>query len=135
MKIDGSCHCGKITYEAEADPGAAIICHCTDCQSLSGSAYRTVLFVDENMFSFKSGSPTVYVKTAQSGREREQTFCPVCGSPIYSTSVGEGDRTLGLRLGTVRQRDRFTPRKQYFGDSAQAWAGDLSAMERVDSVV
>jgi hypothetical protein len=43
MKIDGGCHCGYIAYEAEADPAKTYICHCTDCQTLSGSAFRTVL--------------------------------------------------------------------------------------------
>ena len=37
MKIDGRCHCGCITYEAEIDPDKVMICHCTDCQTLSGS--------------------------------------------------------------------------------------------------
>jgi len=27
MKIDGGCHCGYITYEAEADPEKVGICH------------------------------------------------------------------------------------------------------------
>ena len=36
MKIDGGCHCGFITYEAEADPEQTTICHCTDCQMLTG---------------------------------------------------------------------------------------------------
>jgi hypothetical protein len=40
LKIDGGCHCGLITYEAEVDPEHVEICHCTDCQSLSGSAFR-----------------------------------------------------------------------------------------------
>jgi hypothetical protein len=35
MKIDGGCHCGYITYEAEADPEKTTICHCTDCRHLS----------------------------------------------------------------------------------------------------
>ena len=43
MKIDGSCHCGRIRYEAEVDPAKVVICHCTDCQTLSGSAFRTVV--------------------------------------------------------------------------------------------
>jgi hypothetical protein len=43
MHIDGACHCGKITYEAEVDPEAVGICHCTDCQTLSGTAFRTVV--------------------------------------------------------------------------------------------
>jgi hypothetical protein len=29
MKIDGGCHCGRVTYEAEIDPDKAAICHCT----------------------------------------------------------------------------------------------------------
>jgi hypothetical protein len=36
MKIDGRCHCGYITYEAEIDPEKVMICHCADCQTLSG---------------------------------------------------------------------------------------------------
>src|SRR5262245_4627881 len=38
MKVDGRCHCGYITYEAEIDPEKVMICHCTDCQTLTGSA-------------------------------------------------------------------------------------------------
>ena len=40
MKIDGTCHCGNITYQAEIDPDQVYICHCTDCQTISGSAFR-----------------------------------------------------------------------------------------------
>ncbi len=40
MKIDGRCHCGYITYEAEIDPEKVMICHCSDCQTLSGSTDR-----------------------------------------------------------------------------------------------
>ena len=40
MKIDGGCHCGYITYTAEIDPETSGLCHCTDCQTLSGSAFR-----------------------------------------------------------------------------------------------
>jgi hypothetical protein len=40
MKIDGACHCGYITIEAEADPDKTTICHCTDCQAGTGSAFR-----------------------------------------------------------------------------------------------
>jgi hypothetical protein len=43
MKIDGRCHCGNITFEAEVDPATAAICHCIDCQTLSGTAFRTIV--------------------------------------------------------------------------------------------
>src|SRR3954463_5227240 len=40
MKVHGSCHCGAIAYEAEVDPARVVICHCVDCQTLSGAAIR-----------------------------------------------------------------------------------------------
>ena len=38
MRIDGACHCGAITVEGEADPEQVVICHCTDCQTGTGTA-------------------------------------------------------------------------------------------------
>ena len=70
MKIDGRCHCGKITYEAEIDPLKVMVCHCTDCQTMSGSAFRTVVFTREGTFSLLSGEPKIYVKIR---RERDET--------------------------------------------------------------
>jgi hypothetical protein len=86
VKIDGGCHCGYITYEAEADPAKASICHCSDCQVLSGTAFRTVIRAEDGSFKLLSGEPTIYVKTADSGRKRAQAFCPRCGTPIYATA-------------------------------------------------
>src|SRR5215510_302316 len=88
MKVDGSCHCGTIRFEAEIDPNKVVLCHCTDCQTLSGTAFRTVVPAIAGTFRLLSGAPTVYVKTGESGNKREQTFCPDCGTPIYSATVG-----------------------------------------------
>ena len=40
MKVEGACHCGYITIEGEADPDKTQVCHCTDCQKGTGSAFR-----------------------------------------------------------------------------------------------
>lgn len=56
MQIDGRCHCGFISYEAEIDPEKVMICHCTDCQTLSGSAFRTVALRREGEFNLLSGN-------------------------------------------------------------------------------
>ena len=130
MKIDGGCHCGYITYEAEADPERTSICHCTDCQTLSGSPFRTS--VPAQTFRLTAGEPTVYVKTAESGAKRAQAFCPRCGSPIYATSPGEGPKVYNLRVGTVRQRDQFVPRRQIWRRSQQQWLGEISAIPGVE---
>ncbi len=132
MKIDGGCHCGYITYEAEVDPDEVFICHCTDCQTLSGSAYRTVAFAAEASFELLGGEPKTYIKIADSGNERAQTFCPECGSPIYAASVGEGPQRLGIRVGTARQRAELRPAKQYWCRSARDWVADLGAVPKVE---
>ena len=36
MHVEGGCHCGYIAYEAEVDPETVSICHCTDCQRMTG---------------------------------------------------------------------------------------------------
>ena len=125
MKIDGSCHCGKISYEAEIDPESVVICHCTDCQTLSGSAFRTVAPSEEGSFRLLAGQIKVYIKTAESGAKREQAFCPECGTPIYATSVGDGPKIHGIRAGTIRQRDNLAPVKQFWTRSAQHWLPEI----------
>ena len=39
MRVDGACHCGAIRFEADLDPGKVGVCHCTDCQTLTGTAF------------------------------------------------------------------------------------------------
>lgn len=132
MKITGGCHCGKIAFEAEVNPENVVICHCTDCQSLSGSAFRSVVISDKDAFKFTSGEPKTYIKMGDSGNEREQTFCPDCGSPIYSAPVGDDPKNYGIRLGTVKQRDVFEPKKQIWCRSAQNWIQEINSLPKVE---
>jgi len=132
MQIDGGCHCGAITYTAEVDPDEVMICHCTDCQKIGGSAFRVVVRTPESRFRLTAGTPKIYVKTADSGNGREQAFCPDCGTHIYATSVGGDDRQFGLRVGTIRQRDLLPPRAQYWTRSAQGWLGQIAKLPAVD---
>jgi len=125
MKIDGGCHCGNIRYEAEVDTERVIICHCTDCQKLSGSAFRVVVQTQPGTFKLLSGSPRIYVKLADSGAGREQGFCPECGTPIFSRPLAQDAPALGLRVGTISQRNDLIPKDQYWSRSSQSWLSNL----------
>jgi Glutathione-dependent formaldehyde-activating enzyme len=63
-----------ITYEAEIDREKVMICHCADCQTLSGSAFPTVAFTREGTFKLLSGKLKIYIKTGESGTKRPQSF-------------------------------------------------------------
>jgi hypothetical protein len=132
MKIDGGCLCGHITYEAEVDPEKISMCHCTDCQTLSGSAFRIGAATPDSKFKLLSGGLKTYVKTADSGAKRAQAFCPECGTQIYSTSPGDGPKTLRLRVATARQRYELRPKTQGWTRSAQGWVGEIDDIPKSD---
>ncbi len=67
MKIDGGCHCGTVTYRADIDPGQVSVCHCTDCQKLTGATNFLVIIAPSEAFS-SSGETQSYIKKADSGR-------------------------------------------------------------------
>jgi hypothetical protein len=132
MKIDGACHCGAIAYAAEIDPAGVRLCHCTDCQTLSGSAFRVTVSAVDGSFALLSGQPKIYIKMAESGARRAHAFCGDCGTPIYATSAGEGPKKYGLRVGTIRQRAELRPARQYWCRSALDWAMNLQAVAQFD---
>jgi hypothetical protein len=127
MKIDGHCHCGEITFEAEVDPTAVTICHCTDCQRLTGSAFRANIPVPAEHFKLLSGTPKTYVKTAESGNKRRHAFCGTCGTPVFACAV-ENPQSYSLRIGTITQRAAFLPKRQIWRRSALPWANSLATL-------
>lgn len=129
MKVDGRCHCGAITYEATVDPESVAVCHCTDCQMLTGSVYRAAVRAPRDRFRLLSGEPRTYVKTADSGARRVHAFCPTCGTPVYSTALVE-PTAYSLRLGCLRQRLELAPRRQQWCGSALPWTMDLRDLPR-----
>ncbi|MCP4766786.1 MAG: GFA family protein [Gammaproteobacteria bacterium] len=133
MNIEGGCYCGEINFRAVIDPEQVEICHCTDCQTLSGSAYRTVAPADANSFELLSGKPKLYVKTAEDGSQRLQGFCPECGSALYSAPPEGDGGYFGIRVGAINQRDQLVPKTQYWSRSAQPWTQDLSGMSKIET--
>lgn len=124
MHIDGACHCGQIRFTAEIDPARVMVCHCTDCQVMSGGPFRTVVATPIDKFSMK-GKPSRYVKVAASGNRRVQAFCPECGTPIFA-SAPENPTSVMIRLGCVKQRAELRPAVQIWQHSSLPWVYELA---------
>jgi len=132
MKVDGRCHCGRIAFEAEIDPDKVLICHCTDCQELSGSAFRIVVRAPADSFRLLTGEPKQYVKQAESGNKMIQAFCPDCGGPVYGVHTGDRPSFYGLRVSTLRQRQQLPPKLQIWCRSEMLWVDDTRALPRIE---
>jgi hypothetical protein len=107
------------------------MCHCTDCQSGTGTAFRVSIPVPGATFKM-TGTPTIFFKTtADSGKPRAQAFCPTCGSPIYSTTPGDGVQpSYTVRVGILRQRDQLIPRRQSWYRSARPWVTAIDSIPK-----
>jgi hypothetical protein len=133
MDIDGRCHCGAIAFEGEADPAQTTICHCTDCQAITGSAFRINIRVAGKDFRLTRGEPARYLKTtSDSGNKRVQAFCPNCGTQLFASAPGDDPPAYTVRVGTLRQREQLSPTAQQWWRSAQGWVTGLAGLPRHD---
>jgi len=133
MKVTGGCHCGHIAYEAEVDPGTVRVCHCTDCQKLTGTAFRATIQSLPGTFVLRIGTPKTYIKTAESGTKRTHAFCPECGTPIYAAAIEPNPSVHGLRVGGIDQRAQLAaPARQIWCGSALSWSMDLTHVARIE---
>lgn len=132
MKVQGSCHCGQVTYEAEIDPENVSLCNCTDCQMLTGSAFRVSVPALAAKFQLLTGQPKAYVKTADSGTKRRHSFCSNCGTPVSASADTEDPPSYSLRVGCLKQRAQLPPRRRIWCKSALDWSQNVSGVPGID---
>jgi hypothetical protein len=125
MQVDGQCHCGRVTFEADIDPQAVSICHCTDCQQLTGSPFRVTVICSGAQIRLTGGAPKIYARTGDNGRTRFQHFCADCGAPLFTSGEGTQTDDWGIRWGSIRQRDQLRPMRQIWCRSAAPWINEI----------
>lgn len=134
MHVDGACHCGFITFEADIDPESARVCHCTDCQVMSGTAFRTNVSTTVNSFGCCRGRPrtTPRLRTVVGGASWASALHAALRftqSPIAQTR-----RAYNLRVGTLRQAAEIEPKVQIWWRSGLPWFKErLGALHHRDT--
>ena len=119
-EIKGSCRCGKVTYSASAEPIFAGVCHCTNCQKSSGSAFATVVAIPTPTLSV-SGTLKTFDSTGDSGKATHLHFCPECGTAVTEDADVMPGVTM-ITVGTLDDASWVKPTMQIYCDSAQPWA-------------
>jgi hypothetical protein len=119
-KISGGCLCGAVRYESSAEPLGSAICHCTDCQHVSGSAFSVNVVVPASSVTFKGESPASYAYKGGSGKALSRKFCPKCGSSIASEAEALPG-VLIIKAGTLDDSSWLKPNTHIWTSSAQSW--------------
>jgi len=132
MKIEGGCRCGKVRYSADAEPIFVGVCHCTNCQKASGSAFNIVVALPKPAVSVQ-GALATFEGRGDSGKASYRRFCPACASPIAGEAEVMPD-VIMIPAGTFDDASWVKPTMQIYCDSAHPWAllgGELPRFARM----
>ena len=106
----GSCHCGKVTFEAEGELGAALSCNCSIC------ARKGAL-----LWALPKGQVRFQMKPGDLGEYRfhrhviGHRFCTTCGIHTHGEDVAEtGETSVYINLRCVEGIDLASVPVQHF---------------------
>ena len=114
----GGCQCGRIRYRIDGAPLDLVVCHCTECQRQSGSAFGMSLFVAAPSFRLVSGELKSFKVRCDSGRTKTCTFCGDCGTRIYHQT---NSASMSVKAGTLDNTSSLTPTAHYWTKRKLSW--------------
>jgi len=91
------CSCGSLRAEATGEPAVLAVCHCTQCQRRTGSAFGVGAYFAKEQVRVE-GPSKGYVYVGDSGRKVERHFCPDCGSTVLWYAETAPD-LIGIAMG------------------------------------
>lgn len=118
-KLSGSCSCGGVTYKAKARIDQGYACHCTDCQTRTGSAFSTLLPVAAAGLEVQGETRTV-IQVEGEGVRAIAHVCPDCLTRLFNRNPLWPDLAI-LRAGTLDRSAEFVPALHIWTTSAQPW--------------
>lgn len=120
LPLTGGCQCGALRYEIRAEPLTVYVCHCTECQRQSGSAFGMSVLVLRPALVYTKGAPRRWKRTADSGRTIDSDMCEDCGvRPVnYPTA---NDKVAIVKPGTLDDTSWLHPIGHIWTRSAQPW--------------
>lgn len=126
--VTGGCFCGAVRFEFDHPPIATRVCWCRDCQYLSsGNASVNAIFKVAGLTC--TGELAEYASAADSGNTMRRSFCPTCGTPLFSQSSAR-PHLIVTRTGALDDPELTRPQAVIWSASAPSWAFALSDLER-----
>ena len=118
-RLSGQCACGRIGYKVIAEPKFTLICHCRQCQRITGTGHAAQFAVPEDKTEL-SGELSFYDQMADSGNTVSSGFCSDCGNPVLKKTTSMPN-TLFFHAATLDDPSVFKPDMVVFEQAAPAW--------------
>ena len=132
IEREGGCACGAVRYKLTAPPLIVHVCHCRDCQRLSGSAFALNIWIERRFVEADHARLRSVMLTAGSGKPHEVFRCPDCGTALWSKYHAAPGDTVFVRAGTLDHPETIKPDVNIFTRSKLPWVelpADIPAFE------
>lgn len=110
------------------EPKLTLVCHCTDCQKYTGSAFGVFAIIKKTKFAL-SGELKGYTTKGESGRVNTRYFCGTCGSSIYS-ELEKAPGIVVISVGTLEGGQSLVPSVHTWVKQKHAWVTIDAAVEQ-----
>ena len=117
--VTGGCQCGSIRYLLKRPPVTFYICHRTECQKQSSSAFGQSMRVRTDDVEIV-GNMARYARSTSSGDTLECEFCPKCGSRLFHKREVY-DAEMNIKAGSLDDASWLRPAGHIWTGSKQQW--------------
>lgn len=114
----GGCLCGGVRFEVHAAFDDFHLCHCRQCQQMTGAALAANLLTGPDALSWLQGQSMIS-RYDVPGRTISHAFCRDCGSALPFLSAS-GTRTI-VPAGSLDQPPPRPPRRHIFWNERAPW--------------
>ncbi len=129
--FEGGCFCGAVRYRGRGSLGVAI-CHCRDCQHVSGAPLVAWIEVAREDLEWTKGAPSYYDHTSDWPTPVRRSFCSQCGASL--TYDREGSPELDITVASMDAPESVRPDMQVYVSSRVPWVhvdDDITPYERM----
>ena len=119
--LQGGCACGTVRYRLTDAPMFVHCCHCTSCQTETGSAFVINALIEAGRVEGLAGAPEPVMTPSDSGRGQQIWRCPACRVAVWSNYGGADDRLRFVRVGTLDAPAQCPPDVHIYSRSKLPW--------------
>ena len=112
-----TCSCGQLRIQVHGEPLVGV-CHCLACQRRTGSVFAALA---RFRAPFEvSGKATEHLRVGDQGASFIFRFCPVCGTTVFHTEVGE-ESSVSVAVGAFADPAFPAPQVSVYDSRRHPW--------------
>ena len=126
----GGCQCGAVRFRVRREALRAYVCHCSQCQKQSASAFGVSVPVLRGEFEVE-GPTSYWSRSTFSGGRTDCHFCTDCGSRVFH--AGSRGQMVTVKGGAFDEVSDLEPQAHLWTSMKLPWTIIPQAVEQYET--